>query len=51
MWVRLASQQLLGAFPYSLRHPRPQKASMITEELEQAQIGIAQASPQKEVIA
>ena len=36
MWVRLASQQLLGAFPYSLRHPRPDEAAVIKKVLKRA---------------
>jgi len=49
--MRLASQQLLGAFAHSFRHPRPHKTSVIQEVLQKAQIGIAQTPAQEEVIA
>ena len=51
MRMGLASQQLLWALSDPLRHPRPDKTTVVTEELQQAEIGVAEALAQKKVIA
>jgi hypothetical protein len=51
MRVGLGSQQLFRTFALAFSHPRADKTAVIKEELQQAQIGITEAAPQKEVIA
>jgi len=51
MWMRLSSQQLFRTFSRPLRYPRPDKTTVVTEELQQAEIGIAEALAQEKVIA
>jgi hypothetical protein len=51
MWVRLAGQQLCGAFAHPFRHPRPDEAAVVQEKLKRAQVEITQAAAQEKVIA
>ena len=51
MRMRLARQQLLGAFPHSFRYPRASETAVVTEELEQAQVSISETASEEKVIA